>query len=73
MILESIVIGFVVMVLGLLSMTLVTGAPLGQSFRNTQMMTVFFVTGVLLTLLSYMVVLAAVCQKCRSKKCKCHE
>ena len=49
MILESAVIGFVVMILGLLSLTIVTGRPLGQSFRDTQMMGVFFMTGILLS------------------------
>ena len=71
MIFESITIGFIVMVLGLLSLTLVTGTPLGQAFSNTQMMGVFFVTGVLLTLLCYMILLGATCAQCKSKECYC--
>lgn len=71
MILESAVIGFVVMILGLLSLTIVTGRPLGQSFRDTQMMGVFFMTGVLLAVVSYILLLMTVCSKCNSKECSC--
>ena len=71
MIIESITIGFIVTVLGLISLIFVTGVPMAQAFRNTQMMGVFFVTGVMLALLSYVVMMDTTCSKCNSQECHC--
>lgn len=67
MIVEIVIFATIVMIVGLVSTSLVTGMPLGKSFRNTQMMGVLFCTGVLLGLIAYTTVAT------QTKKCTCQQ
>jgi hypothetical protein len=71
MIIVTLVFSLIVTLCGLLSLTLVTDVPMREVIFNTQMMGVFFVTGVLLALLSYFATMVTVYNRCISKKCNC--
>ena len=64
MIVEILLFALVVKVMGLLSMTIVTGDPLNKTFKDTKMMAVFFCTGILVSLLAYATMIAQSCQAC---------
>jgi len=67
MIVQILIFALVVKVLGLISMSIVTGEPLNKTFKNTRMMAVFFCTGVLLSLLAYSTMIAQTCQACNDR------
>jgi len=54
---SALIMALMVTVFGLFSLSLVTGSPLGRSFSNTQMVTVFFTTGFLVSIFSWIVIL----------------
>jgi uncharacterized ion transporter superfamily protein YfcC len=53
---NSFVFSLMVMVLGLFSLSLVTGQPLSTAFYNKEMAMVLFITGLLLSLVGYLLV-----------------
>ena len=52
MFVEVFLFAILVQVIGLVSMSIVTGHPLNKTFKDTNMMAVFFCTGVILALLA---------------------
>ena len=71
MFIEIILFAVFVQAVGLLSMSMVTGQPLNKTFKDTNMMCVFFCIGVILALIAYATVIVNTCNSGCDRNCGC--